>query len=431
MTFEEAEAYLDSLGIDAMKSLAPSLHRIEALCETLDHPERSIDAIHVTGTNGKTSTARIAAAVLSGLDLKVGTYTSPHLASVRERIALNGQPISEEVFADAFGHLMPFVKATEERLGEQLSYFELLTGLFFLWASESCDVAVVEVGLGGRWDATNVMDAPVAVVTNIGFDHMHMLGPTRAHIAGEKAGIVKLGSRLVTGERDPEMLSILGSGPEAELLVLDKDFSLEVNDLAVGGRYLSVRTTDVLYDDLFLPLHGSHQGTNAAIALQAITSFLPEGSLSADTIAAGLRTVVVPGRLEVLRDERVILDVAHNPDGMSSLVSALREAFPFERIVFVVGILADKDHVGMLREMTRVPSTAYFTQPRYARAMPTSDLMEAAADLGLESTAEDDVASAVDAALASSGPDDLVVVTGSHYVVGEARSHLLGSTEIS
>ena len=427
MSFEEAQAYLDSLGIDAMKSLAPSLDRIEALCDALDHPERSVDAIHITGTNGKTSTARIAASLLGALDLKVGAYTSPHLQTVRERISLNSEPISEDVFADAFEHLMPFVEVTEAKLGERLSYFEVLTGLFFLWASETCDVVVVEVGLGGRWDATNVMDAPVAVITNIGLDHTQMLGTTRAHIAGEKAGIVKLGSRVVTGERDPEMLDILGSGPEAELLVLDKDFSIETNDLALGGRYLSVRTTDRLYEDLFLPLHGSHQGTNAALALQGVTSFLPEGSLSPDTIASGMRAVTAPGRLEVIRGERVVLDVAHNPDGVSALVRALREEFPFEHLVCVVGILADKDYVAMLRELARVPCKIVFTEPRFARSRPVADLLSAATELGLDATAIESVPEAVDAALAGAASDDLVCVTGSHYVVGEARAHLLGS----
>lgn len=430
MSFEEAQAYLDSLGIDAMKSMAPSLHRMEALCDALDHPERSIDAIHITGTNGKTSTARIASALLGGLGLKVGTYTSPHLQTVRERVSLNSEAISEDGFADAFDHLMPFVQATESKLGERLSYFEVLTGLFFLWASENCDVAVVEVGLGGRWDATNVIDAPVAVITNIGLDHTQMLGTTRAQIAGEKAGISKLGARVVTGERDPEMLEILGSGPEAELLVLDKEFAIESNDLALGGRYLSLRTTDRRYEDLFLPLHGSHQGTNAALALQAVTSFLPEGSLSPDTIATGLRAVTAPGRLEVIRGERVVLDVAHNPDGVSALVRALREEFPFENLVCVVGILADKDHVGMLQELARVPCKIVFSEPRFARAMPVSDLLAAAGELNLEATAIENVAEAVDAALAGAATDDLVCVTGSHYVVGEARAHLLGSTEI-
>jgi dihydrofolate synthase / folylpolyglutamate synthase len=257
-----------------------------------------------------------------------------------------------------------------------------------------------------------------------------MLGTTRAEIAGEKAGIVKLGSRVVTGERSPEMLEILGSGPETELLVLDKDFAIDGNDLALGGRYLTVRTTDRTYEDLFLPLHGSHQGTNAALALQAVTSFLPEGSLSPDTIATGLRTVTAPGRLEVLRGERLVLDVAHNPDGVSALVRALREEFPFEKVVFVVGILGDKDHLGMLRELTRVPCAVVFTEPTSVRSTPVSELLDAARTLGLEATAIEDVPSAVDAALAGAATSDLVCVTGSHYVVGEARAHLLGSTGI-
>src|ERR687896_23160 len=205
--YAEAEAYLDALGVDAMKRLAPSLHRIEALCAALDHPERRLQAIHVTGTNGKTSTARIATSLLGATGLTVGTYTSPHLETVRERIALSGELISKDDFGDVFDHMRPFLMHVEESLGERLSYFEVLTALFFLWAAETpVDAAVVEVGLGGRWDATNVMDAQVAVVTNVALDHMSLLGQDRATIAREKVGIIKDDAIVVTGERAPDIL---------------------------------------------------------------------------------------------------------------------------------------------------------------------------------------------------------------------------------
>jgi dihydrofolate synthase/folylpolyglutamate synthase len=413
-----------------MKSMAPSLHRMEALCEALDHPERRLPAIHITGTNGKTSTARIAASLLTATELKVGTYTSPHLQTVRERIALNGVPISEEAFAELFDHVMPFVSVVEGELGEGITYFELLTAMFFLWASENVDVGVVEVGLGGQWDATNLIAAPVAVITNIGLDHVQMLGTDRATIAREKAGIIKDGAVVVTGERDPAILEIFREravDKNAVLQALDKDFSLTLNELAIGGRYISVASGDRTYENLFLPLHGAHQGVNAAVAIEAVTSFLPPGSIEEEVIAAGLGKVVVPGRIETVPGHRVpiVLDVAHNPDGMSALVSSLAEAFAFQRVVFVVGILKDKDHAGMLAEMARVPSALILTEPRFARSASAEELLAAAAQMGLQAEVVPDVVAAVQRALESADEMDLVCVTGSHYVVGEARQHLI------
>lgn len=432
MSFEEADDYLESLGVDAMKSMAPSLHRIEALCEALDHPERQVKAIHVTGTNGKTSTARIATSLLAATGLTVGTYTSPHLESVRERIALSGEPISKADFGDAFDHLRPYLTHVEETLGERLTYFEVLTGLFFLWAAETpVDAAVVEVGLGGRWDATNVIDAPVAVITNVGLDHTQLLGETRESIAGEKVGIVKPGSILVTGERSPAILQIfreIATEWDVTMSVLGKDFEETDNRVAFGGRYLGVNTSAQSYDELFLPLHGSHQGVNAAIALEAVTRFLPAQTLGLDVVLEGLGKTTAPGRLETFRAEgeaAVVLDVAHNPDGMSAFVTSLIEAFAFERAVVVLGILADKDYRGMLAELARIPCSLILTEPRSVRAVPVTELHDAAADFGLDSIVVDDVAGAVKAAVAATGPGDMVCVTGSHYVVGEARPGLV------
>jgi dihydrofolate synthase/folylpolyglutamate synthase len=433
MSYEEARSYLDSLGVDAMKAMAPSLVRIEAMCEALNHPERSIPALHITGTNGKTSTARIAAALLSAAGLSVGTYTSPHLETLRERITLAGDPISEADFSDAFEHLRPYLTHVERDLGERLTYFEVLTALFFLWAAEApVDAMVVEVGLGGRWDATNVVDGRVSVITNVGFDHTGLLGTDRASIAGEKAGIIKPGGVVVTGERTPEAASVIADeagGAGAGLLTLDRDFRLVENDIAVGGRYLAVETSSSgTYEDLFLPLHGRHQADNAALALEAVTRFLPARRLEQEIVAQGLAETVVPARLETIHREEgeppIVLDVAHNPDGMSALVSSLIETFAFDKVRFVIGILGDKDYAGMLREITRVDCAILFCEASSVRSVPADELGKAAEALGLTSRSIEQVPAAVRGALDAAAPGEIVCITGSHYVVGEARTYL-------
>ena len=434
-SFNEAQAYLDALGIDVMKKMRPNTERIEALCEVLDNPERSAPAVHITGTNGKTSTAAIATSVLAATGLSVGTYTSPHLQSIRERISLNGQPISEEDFGDVFDHIRPFIELVEKRLDDRLTYFEVMTAMFFLWAAETpVDAVVVEVGLGGRWDATNVVDAPVAAITNIGLDHTDLLGLDRETIALEKAGIIKTEAQVVTAERTPSILQIIvdeATKQRATVVGLEKDFSVPDNRIAVGGRYLSIHTSTQPYEGLFLPLHGSHQGVNAAVALESASRFLSK-PLDHDVVAQGFAEAKVPGRLETIRlhgDEAVplIADVAHNPDGMSALVTSLLEAFAFERAVFVVGILADKDYRGMLTELTRLPCSIIATKPSNVRSVDVDELSAVAAELGLECVAEPQVAPAIDMALNEAPGAGLVCITGSHYVVGEAREILVGA----
>lgn len=433
LRYQHAIAHLDALGIDAMKGMAPTLHRIEALMESLDHPEQHLPAIHITGTNGKTSCARIASAILAATGLKVGTYTSPHLQAVRERIAFNGVPISEQSFGEAFAHLEPFLEKVEEDLVERLTYFELLTGMFLLWAADQAvDAVVVEVGLGGRWDATNVVPASVGVITNIGFDHTGLLGLDRRTIAAEKSGIAKPGQVMVTGERSPDVQAVIVSEAErvgASLSLPQRDFEVLENDLALGGRSLSFRTSRARYQDVFLPLHGSHQGTNAVLAAEAVTRFIGGETLLEDLISEGFHRTAVPGRLESIRRPglpTVVLDVAHNPDGMSALVGSLLEEFAFDGVVMVVGILADKDHAGMLTELTRLPCRVVATEARNVRSAPVARLVAQARELGLECEAADSVERAVLQATESGTKTDLVCVTGSHYVVGEARTYLLG-----
>lgn len=432
MSWDEATAYLNALGVDAMKSLKPSLHRINALCDALDHPERRVPAIHIAGTNGKTSTARLATSLLAASGLSIGTFTSPHLSSVRERIAYNGAPVEEEVFGDLFAHVHPLVELVQNRLGEQLSYFELLTGMFLLWAVDApVDVVVVEAGLGGRWDATNVIPSSCAVLTSVGLDHTSLLGTDRTGIAREKSGIAKSGGVFVCGERDPSIQAVARAEAEslgAEFVAIGRDFDLVESRVAVNGRVVSARTsTGTAYEDVFLALHGQHQALNAAVALEAVSRFLPTRPLDLDIVGQAFADVSVPGRMEAFRVARgrLVLDVAHNPDGMSSLVSALVDSFAFDRLVVVAGFLDDKDYESMILELARVAAVLVATAARTARAVPAAEVARAAAVHGVSASIEQTVPAAVRAALAAAGPEDLVCVTGSHYVVGEARSHLL------
>lgn len=431
MAYSEALAYLDALGVDAMKKLAPSTHRIEALCDLLNNPERVVPAIHITGTNGKSSTARIATDVLGAAGLSVGTYTSPHLQSVRERITLNGDPITEAAFGDLFEHIRPYVETVEAKLSDRISYFELMTAMFFLWAAETpVDAVVVEVGMGGRWDATNVVPSSVPVITNVALDHTSMLGTTPEQIAAEKVGIVKPGTVLVTGERNPSVLAVLAE-QAPRMSVLDKDFGILENRVAFGGRYLSLRSSDRTYEGLFMPLHGSHQGTNAATAVEAVSRFMPPGSLGHEVVLEGLSTVTARGRLETFHVDGstvpIVLDVAHNPAGMSAMITSLVEAFAFERAVFVVGVLGDKDHLGILSEIGRVGGTVIATEARSSRSIPSAELAEVARGLGMKAEAFQGSRDAFERAQEIASDADLICITGSHYIVGEARDLLLPS----
>jgi dihydrofolate synthase / folylpolyglutamate synthase len=437
MSFEEASAHLDALGIDAMKSLTPTLERIEALCEAMDHPERRAAAIHVTGTNGKSSVARMATALLDEAGLNVGTFTSPHLESVTERISLGGAPITEAEFGEVFATVKPYIDVVEKRLDERLSYFETLVGMFFLWCADApVDAMVVEVGLGGRWDATNVISAPVAVITGIGLDHTAMLGEAKEQIAAEKAGIIKPNSVLVTGERFPDILEILTdeahSVRASDIAVIDREFEVLDDRIALGGRYVDLRSSASDYRELYLPVHGRHQVINAAIALEAVTRFIPGQPLERDLVLEGFSKLTIPGRLEIIRPATedapaVVLDVAHNAEGMSALVDSLLETFAFEQATIVLGILADKDHVGMLSELGRVPARIIATKPRNVRAVEPEQLRDQALAMGLSAEVVSDVSVAVDVALRETSQSDLVVVSGSHYVVGEARPYLSGT----
>jgi dihydrofolate synthase/folylpolyglutamate synthase len=436
MGFMEARNHLDALGIDAMKALKPTLHRIEALCHALDHPERAAPAIHITGTNGKSSTARMATALLDTAGLNVGTFTSPHLVSVTERIARGGRRISEEEFGDVFDSIKPYIDIVERDLGEELSYFETLVGMFFFWSADApVDAMVVEVGLGGRWDATNVVQGPVAVITGVGLDHTAMLGETKETIAEEKAGIIRSGSTLVTGERFADILALLTAEAErvgAESSIMGRDFEVLDDRLALGGRYLDLRSSRARYHEVYLPVHGRHQALNAAVALEAVTRFIPAQELGDELVREGFAGLAIPGRVEIVQaasedSPAVVMDVAHNPEAISALVDSLLEAFAFEQATVVIGVLDDKDRVGMLAELARMPCRLIVTSASSERAVPPKELRAQAVAIGLEAEIVSNTRTALEVAVRETSASDLVCVTGSHYVVGEARSSLVGT----
>ncbi|MGH9094551.1 MAG: bifunctional folylpolyglutamate synthase/dihydrofolate synthase [Acidimicrobiales bacterium] len=403
----------------------PDPARMRRLVDVLGHPESAAPALHLTGTNGKTSTSRALARLLMAKGLSVGAFTSPHLERVNERIAANGEPIADDELARALSDLA----GVEPLVGgdSPLTWFEVLTGAALSWfADRPVDASVIEVGLGGRWDATNVVRASVAVVTNIGSDHAEFLGPTRRHIAGEKAGIIKEGTTLVLGEEDPDLLPIFeGEHPE-QLWLAGRDWEVRRNQLAVGGRSLDLRTPGAAYDGVWLALHGRHQAANFAAAVVAAEAFFAE-PLPPDLVREVASTMRSPGRMEVVgRRPLVILDGAKNLEGAASAAATLLEEFGESRSrILVVGMLGGKDPAEMLRALDVGRARLVVACPPAApRAQPPEAIAAAAREAGVATVLADSVPEAVETALAAAGVDDLVFVTGSLYVVGEARATL-------
>jgi dihydrofolate synthase/folylpolyglutamate synthase len=428
-TYDEALAYLEAhIDLEVLPPRSPgvarSLDRMRALMDVLGDPHRAYPSLHLTGTNGKGSTARILSALLAAQGLSVGTYTSPHLERINERWAWNLEAVSDAAFAETIGALAD----VEPLAGNAFSHFELLTAGAFRWfADVAVDAAVVEVGLGGRWDATNVIDGDVAVVTNVAVDHAEYLGPTRRDIATEKSGIVKPNSTLVLGETDPELAAIFRSAGPARVVERHEDFDCDSNRPAVGGRLLDLRTPHFAYQDVYLPLLGAHQGDNAALALAAAEAFF-DGPLGEDVVNEAFAAVTVPGRLEVVgRRPLTLLDGAHNPAGAAVLAEALAEEFPVERgRILVVGMLAGRDPVEMLEALdAREARLVLACVPPSPRALPADEVARAAESLGIEAEAGGSVPSSVNRALALADEDEQVVITGSLYVVGAARTALV------
>ena len=409
----------------------PRLAATRRVTELLGDPQRAYPVIHITGTNGKTSTSRIIESILRAHGLRTGLLTSPHLQRVSERIMIDGEPIGNRALAENWADIRPFLDMADAELiasSEQpLTYFEALTVLAFAsFADAPVDVAVLEVGMGGEWDSTNVADGQVAVFTPIALDHTQRLGDTVAAIARTKAGIIKPVAAVVTASQQRDALDELERAvglTESTLAVEGGAFGLESSAVAVGGQLISVRGIAARYPNLFLPLFGEHQGHNAALAIAAVESFLGSGTqpLVGDVLAEGLATVTSPGRLQVVGVEpTVIVDAAHNPHGARALAAALGTYFTFDEFVVVLGVLSDKDVVGIVEELTPVVARFHVTRSTSDRAIPVDELAELTPPE--TTTAYESFEHAVQDARvwASGSPRRAVVVTGSITLVGEA-----------
>jgi len=423
--------------------LQPSLDRIAAVMDLLGDPQHAFPVIHVTGTNGKTSTTRMIERMLREMGLSTGRFTSPHLHNIRERIALNGNPIDAERFIAAYEDVMPFIEMVDARSaaegGPQMTYFEVLVAVAYAaFADAPIDVAVVEVGMGGSWDATNVVNAKVAVVTPVAYDHERFLGSTLDAIATEKSGIIKADSVVVSAVQEPEVAEILVERAQevgATAAFEGNEFGILHRELAVGGQQLAIRGLGGDYDDLFLPLHGPHQGHNAALALAAVEAFIGGGQdrLDVEVIRAGLAGATSPGRLEVVRrSPTVLVDAAHNPAGALALRAAIEDAFNFAKIVGVIAILEDKDASAILQILEPILDEVVVTRTTSPRAISPDRLARIAIEIYGEGrvTVADNLPDALDRAAETADESGLgggVVATGSITTAAEVRM-LLGVT---
>lgn len=429
MNHDEAVAYLDrhiELG------WKPGLERIHRLLEMMGSPHLRSPAIHITGTNGKTTVTTVASSVLDAMGLKSGTFTSPHLERVEERFKVAGETATPEQFAGAVTDVAPFVDLLEAETGERATYFELTTAAAFaLFAHEAVDVAVVEVGMGGRLDATNVLESQVAVLTGVSIDHAEYLGATEVEIAREKLAILKTGGVLVTGALSEEVG--LAADRRAEQVgtvrrKVGRDFRIEDLRMSVGGWSYDLDGIYEQYDDLYVPLHGRHQAANAAVAVAAVEELFGR-ALPSEAVRDGLAGTTVPARVEVMgRAPLVVLDGAHNPQAATALARTLREEMPAASWTLVVGAFRDKDIYSMLAPFTGLVGQAIATAADHERAADPIDLVMALEMVlpGIPVTWVSPVPAAVTLAKEWSGAEGAVLVTGSFYVAGEARTALVG-----
>jgi len=409
---------------------SPSLERIEALLDLMDHPERGYPTIHVTGTNGKTTSVRVAAEVLRAAGLRVATYTSPHVISVRERFTYDGVPISEADFVDAWRELAPYLEHFDGQ-GKQITWFEAATALAFLWFSDKAvDVAVVEVGMGGSWDATNVIDSPVAAIAGVDVDHPE-LGSRPVEVAHEKAGIIKKGAIAVSATQHPDVEAVLRARCEevgAELRLEGREFELETDLPALGGRQLSLRMGTDRYEDLFFPMHGDQFAEDALLGVAAARALLGDRSLEESILGEAFASVSVPGRMEVVRrGPLVVLDGAHNPSAARALADAMRSSFQWTRLWLIVSIMQDKDVEGVLRPLVGLADDVIVTRNSSPRALPADELAAKVRAHHVEPQIVQNVADAISVAIERAEDSDCILVSGSLYTVGEARSRLVGA----
>ncbi len=429
--------------------IEPTLDRISALVDALGNPETAYPVIQIAGTNGKTSTARMIDALLTRIGMRTGRFTSPHLQSVTERISIDGQPVSAEEYVNAYCDVAPFVDLVDAAQlkagGIALSKFEVLTAMAYsAFADAPVDVGVIEVGLGGRWDSTNVATAQVSVITPVGLDHTEYLGDTVAEIAGEKAGIIKPDSTVIIGAQSAEAMKVIlrrSVEMEATVARYGSEFAVQSRRVAVGGQRLNIQGLGGLYEDIYLPLHGPHQAENAAAALAAVEAFFGAGrdrQLDVTAVQDAFAAVASPGRLERIGTKPTMLvDAAHNPHGATALATAIADEFAFSHLIGVLAVLADKDVDGILAALSSTFDEVVVTANSSPRSMPAAELAErAAAVFGpervhLAETMPAALNLARELAAASVGADDVmqpdigpgagVVITGSVVTAGDAR----------
>lgn len=436
--YNDVVAALDRRGFTRMDF---DMQKIRDLMDVLGSPQRAYPAIHLTGTNGKTSTARMIDALLRAHGLHTGRYTSPHLETVRERISLDGEPVSEERLVATYNDVQPLAELLDERNVEQLTYFDMTTAMAYAaFADAPVDIAVVEVGLGGAEDATNVIDAGICVLTPIGLDHTEWLGDTIEEIAWAKAGIIHKGATVISAlQVEDAMRPIAERCAEmgATLAREGKQFGVIDRKQAVGGQVLTLQGLGGVYDEIFLPLFGSHQAQNAACALAAVEAFLGAGKekqLELELVREGFASVDSPGRLERVRSApTILLDAAHNPHGMAATVAALEEEFSFRSLVVVVAVLGDKDASGLLDLLEPITARLVVTQNSSPRSMPLNELSEIAIEIFGEDrvTVAETMPDAIEEAVVLAEEDtdgELggvgVLITGSVVTVADARKLL-------
>ena len=425
MRFADAMAELERRQPEHMPE--PDLDRIRALATLLADPQLTYPTIHVTGTNGKTTTARLAAGVACAHGLTTGLFTSPHLQSVTERFEICGEPMAEEAFGEEFEHLLAFLRTVDEQVGP-VTYFEALTALAFLFFADApVALAVVEVGMGGTWDATNLVSGDVAVLCPIGLDHLQ-LGSTIAEVTGEKAGIIKQGKVAVVREQEDEALEVIRQRCDeqiATLLLEGRDWELADLTPAVGGQAIAIRGLQATYDDILLPIYGEHAAHSAAAAVVAVEALL-ERPLDRDAVRLALGAATSPGRLEVAaRRPLVILDGAHNPAAARALAEALPDTFTWDRLHLVMGVFADKDLDGIVGPLAPLADVGYAAAVESVRARPPHEVADAMIAHDIPAETFTTVRDALDAAASAASDGDLILVTGSLYTVADARRALL------
>jgi dihydrofolate synthase/folylpolyglutamate synthase len=419
----------------------PRVERTRRVLELLDDPQKTYRVVHVTGTNGKTSTSRLIESLVRAHGLRTGLFTSPHLERFTERIMVDGEPIADAAIADAWDEIEPFVGLVDAELESAgdapLTFFELLTVLAFVaFADAPIDVLVLEVGMGGAWDSTNTADGDVAVFAPIDIDHADRLGETVAEIASVKAGIIKDGAAVVSARQDAAAAGVLRDAAAAHGATIafeGADFALVEQRLAVGGQQITVRGLAGTYEDEYLPLYGGHQGFNAALAIAAVEALIGGGSqpIAGDILAEGLGQATAPGRLQLVGiAPTVLVDAAHNPHGAKALATALRESFDFDEWGVVLGVFADKDAAGIVRGIVPVATRVFATSPASDRAEDADRVADLAEANGLPVTVHDDLAQAAEAARAWAAASDrrAVVIAGSVVLAGQALA-LAGAEE--